>query len=47
MTDEIEKPTDSISANSKDLFINGVGKNGDELISLFELNAIIEERDNN
>ena len=47
VTDEIEKPTNSISANSKDLFINGVGKNGDELISLFELNAIIEERDNN
>ena len=47
VTDEIEKPTDSISANSKELFINGVGKNGDELISLFELNAIIEEKDNN
>ena len=47
VTDEIEKPTNSISANSKDLFINGVGKSGDELISLFELNAIIEERDNN
>ena len=47
VTDEIEKPTESISANSKELFINGVGKNGDELISLFELNAIIEEKDNN
>ena len=27
--------------------INGIGKNGDELISLFEINAIIEEKDNN
>ena len=47
VTDEIEKPTDSISANSKELVINGVGKKGDELISLFELNAIIEEKYNN
>lgn len=42
-TDEIEKPTVNASSNSKDMFINGIGKNGDELISLFELNAIIEE----
>lgn len=47
VTDEIEKPTLSSSTSTKDLFINGIGKNGDELISLFELNAIIEEKDNN
>ena len=47
VTDEIEKPTVSASSTSKDLFINGIGKNGDELISLFEINAIVEEKDNN
>ena len=46
ITDEIEKPTVSSSANPKDLFINGIGKHGNELISLFELSAIIDERDN-
>lgn len=46
-TDEIEKPSDNYSSNGKDVFINGIGKNGDELISLFEINAIIEEKDNN
>ena len=35
------------SRNVKDSFINGIGKNGDELISLFEINAIIEEREMN
>ena len=45
-TDEIEK-SDNYKSNDKEMFINGVGKNGDELISLFELNAIIEEKDNN
>ncbi len=33
--------------NVKDTFINGIGKNGDQLISLFEINAIIEERESN
>lgn len=32
--------------DGKGLFINGVGKNGEELISLFEINAIIEEKEN-
>ena len=45
-TDEIEK-SDNYKSNDKEMFINGVGKNGDELISLLELNSIIEERDNN
>jgi purine-binding chemotaxis protein CheW len=35
------------SRNVKDSFINGIGKNGDELISLFEINAIIEEKEMN
>lgn len=39
VTDEIV----NASSNRKDIFINGIGKNGDELISLFELSAIIEE----
>ena len=32
-TDEIEK-SDNYKSNDKEMFINGVGKNGDELISL-------------
>lgn len=43
--DEVETPKAS-NKYGKDLFINGIGKNGDELISLLEINAIIEERDN-
>lgn len=27
-------------------FINGIGKNGEELVSLFEINAIVEEKEN-
>ena len=30
----------------KDSFINGIGKNGDQLISLFEINSIVEEKEN-
>ncbi len=47
VVDEIEKPNVNTSSNGKDLFINGIGKNGDELISLFEISAIVEEIDNN
>lgn len=36
--DEIER-----TSNNQGNFINGIGKNGDELISLFEINAIVEE----
>ncbi len=46
VVDEIEKPTVDASAK-KNLFINGIGKNGDELISLFEISSIVEEKDNN
>lgn len=35
--DEIDKMT------NKGKFINGIGKNGDELISLLEINTIVEE----
>ncbi len=38
---EVEKVT------AKDSFINGIGKNGDELISLFEISAIVEEKEAN
>ena len=38
---EVEKTT------AKDSFINGIGKNRDELISLFEINAIVEEKEMN
>jgi purine-binding chemotaxis protein CheW len=30
----------------KDTFINGIGTSGDQLISLFEINSIIDEKDN-
>ena len=43
--DQIE--TNNInSSHVKDSFINGIGKNGDQLISLFEINSIVEEKDN-
>lgn len=38
--DSIEKPSDS---NAKDSFINGIGKSNDELISIFDIDAIVEE----
>ena len=43
--DEIDKPSHDAKEN-KHSFINGIGKNGDQLISLFELSAIIDEKDN-
>ena len=44
-TDEVE-PNNVHLNHTKDNFINGIGKNGDQLISLLEINAIIEEKDN-
>lgn len=41
---DIEKVSHSPSEN-KEVFINGIGKNGDELVSLFDINAIIDERE--
>ena len=32
---------------AKDSFINGIGKHNNELISLFEINAIVEEKEMN
>ena len=40
---------DRVTHNTKDIkstFINGSGKNGEELISLFDINSLIEEREN-
>lgn len=39
---EIDKPSHDAKEN-KHSFINGIGKNGDELISLFDINAMTEE----
>ena len=40
--DQIE--TNNInSSHVKDSFINGIGKNGEQLVSLFDLNAIMDE----
>ncbi len=44
-TEEIDKSAVT-SKHAKDNFINGIGKNGDSLISLFEINAIIDEKEN-
>lgn len=40
--DEIDKVSYDAKSN-KNNFINGVGKNGEELISLFDTNSIIDE----
>ena len=40
---------DRVTHNPKDVkstFINGVGKNGEDLISLFDINSVIEEKEN-
>ena len=44
-TDEIDKSAAS-SKNVKDNFINGIGKTGDSLVSLFEISAIIDQKEN-
>ena len=41
--DDIEAPSSTLK--SKNSLINGVGKNGDELISIFEISSIIGEND--
>ena len=41
--DDIEAPTHA--KKSKSSFINGVGTNGDELISIFEISSIIGENE--
>ena len=42
---EIDKVSHG-TGSEKNMFINGIGKNGEEMISLFEINAIIDEREN-
>ena len=43
--DQIEN--NNINSNHvKDTFINGIGTSGDQLISMFEINAIVDEKDN-
>lgn len=44
-TDEIDKAAAN-GKNTTDTFINGIGKTGESLVSLFEINAIIDEREN-
>ena len=43
--DQIE-PNNINSSHVKDSFINGIGKNGDQLISLFEINSFVDEKEN-
>lgn len=43
--DEIDKAVNS-PKDGKGNFINGIGKNGDELVSLFEINAIVDDKEN-
>ncbi len=45
-TDQIDKVASNGTQSLKDNFINGIGKNGEELISLFEINAIVDEKEN-
>ena len=47
VVDEIDKPNIDASSTGAELFINGIGKNGDELISLLEIGAIVGEKENN
>lgn len=42
--DDIDRTTNS-SYDRKDSFINGVGKNGQELVSIFEISSILNEGD--
>ena len=42
--DEIDKVASA--KDEKSNFINGTGKHGEELISLFDINAIIDEKEN-
>lgn len=44
-SDGIE-PNNVSSKHTKDNFINGIGKSGEQLISLLEISAIIDEKDN-
>lgn len=43
--DEIDRVGHDIK-DATNTFINGIGKNGEELISLFDINSVIEEKEN-
>lgn len=43
--DDIDHPAKT-SKKDKSSFISGIGKNGDELISLFDISAIVDETEN-
>lgn len=45
ITLNMEEVDRTSARTGKDSFINGIGKNGEELISLFEIGAIIDEKD--
>ncbi len=42
---EIEKSGQSVNGSGES-FINGIGKNGEELISLLDINTIVDDREN-
>jgi purine-binding chemotaxis protein CheW len=42
---QIDKGTCDVKSG-KNSFINGIGKNGEELISLFDINAITDQKEN-
>ena len=44
-TAEIEKVASQVK-DGKESFINGIGKNGEELISLLDIHSILEEKEN-
>lgn len=47
LSDSEIEPVTQNTKDGKELFINGIGKKGDTLISLFEIGAIVEDKDNN
>ena len=40
---DIDRNTINMQAKANANFINGIGKNGEQLVSLFDLNAIMDE----
>lgn len=44
-TEAIEKGTSQVK-DGRETFINGIGKNGDELISLLDINSILDDKEN-
>lgn len=46
LSSESIEPNNVRSNHTKDNFINGIGKSGEQLISLLEISAIIDEKDN-